>query len=280
MFDAFQTWQYTIFLFCLLLIVNLLVWREYSLQPRGKFSVTFFDVGQGDSTLLVTPSGAQILIDGGPDMRVLEHLGRTLPFFDRSIDAVVVTHPDTDHIVALPEVLHRYKVQLVVLAGTEKQLGRYQSILDVVRKKSIPVLFSTPGTVIDFSDGVSLEAIWPNNTDVSAIKEPNNASVTLLATLDTVRILLTGDIEESAEKAILASGANVHASILKVPHHGSRTSSSTGFLLAVQPDLAILSSGTDNRYGHPHPEILNRYENLGIPVRNTALEGTISLEFR
>ena len=253
--------------------------HELHMQPDGKLHVHFFDVGQGDATLLVSPSGKQVLIDGGPDTSTLEHLGKTMPFFDRTLEYVVLTHPDTDHLVSLPEVLHRYAVENVLLSGTEKSLGRYQAMLDTIRDSGISVLFSTPETVIDFGDGLTMALLWPDSANIREIDDVNDHSVVFMAKFKNHRILLPGDIAIDAEMEILASGKDIQANLLKIPHHGSRTSSSTGFLLAVDPEVAIASSGKDNPFGHPHTDVLHRYENLGIRVRNTATEGTISFEF-
>ena len=262
----------------MVLILNILIWHEVLLLPDGKLHVHFLDVGQGDATLIVTPNGKQIVIDGGPNVRALEHLGTYMPFFDRTIENLVLTHPDADHLTALPDILERYTVASITLAGTEKHTARYQSVLHQIETKNIPIVWSNPNLRITSTDGVALEMIWPDAQSSVGIKNANDASVTLMLHYGDVRILFPGDIEEWAEKEILASGKNIAADILKVPHHGSRTSSSTGFLLAVQPTTAIVSAGADNRFGHPHPDVVQRYESMGIPIRNTAVEGTISLE--
>lgn len=265
--------------FSLVVLGNSLLWREIALQANGHLVVHFFDVGQGDATLLITPSGKQILIDGGPNMEVLERLGSFMPFFDRTIDMLVLTHPDTDHLTALPNIVQRYNIGAVLLAGTDKHTARYTELLEYIEQKQLPVVWAETSKKFIFSDGVSIEMLWPDINNVSEIKDANDASIVLRVQYNGASILCTGDIEEWAEKEILASGRSIQADVLKVPHHGSRTSSSTGFLLAVAPKLAIISAGADNRFGHPHPEVVQRYEKLDISVRNTALEGTISLEF-
>lgn len=265
---------------CVLLVANFLAWRELHLMGDDTLHVHFLDVDQGDATLLITPSGKQVLIDGGPNLETLEHLGTYMPFFDRTIEVLVLTHPDTDHLTALPDVLRRYTVASIVLAGTEKSTAKYLDLLHEVETQHIPVIWSNPLNDIVFDDGVTLEMIWPDANEVTQIEDANDASVTLRVVYEDYRILLPGDIETLAEQKILESGRDVSADILKMPHHGSRTSSSTGFLLAVHPSLAIASTGQNNQFGHPHPEIVDRYEKLNISVRNTAEEGTISLEFK
>lgn len=258
----------------------LLLLREVSLYPRGRFVVHFLDVGQGDGALLVSPSGKQILIDGGPDFSALEGLGRTMPFFDRSIDLLVLSHPQLDHMRAFPEILRRYAVRGVLMTGVLYDLPQYEEFLALLKEKRTPLIIADPGKDLAMGDGLTLDILWPPPALFGkAMKEVNNSSIALRALFGPHTVLFTGDMEESEEWEILASGADVRADVIKVPHHGSRTSSSTGFLLEVQPSLAVISVGRDNRYGHPHKDVLARYASLGIPVRTTAQEGRITLRF-
>ncbi|KKW39787.1 hypothetical protein A2454_02030 [Candidatus Peribacteria bacterium RIFOXYC2_FULL_55_14] len=258
--------------------MGVLVSREYHLQPDGQLHVHFLDVQQGDAVLLITPSGKQILIDGGPNMETLEYLGRFLPFFDRQIELLVLTHPHEDHLTALPEVLRRYQIAQVLLSGSDAPSGRYAAMLHELSARKIPVILAGPQKSIVMEDGVSLDCIWPRAEELHQL-DPNNASVVVRVLFGKTAILLPGDIEQEAERAILLSGKNVRATVLKVPHHGSSSSSSTGFLLAVRPELGIVSAGPENRFSFPHSAIVERYEKMGIPLRTTAKEGTISLTF-
>lgn len=264
-----------------LCILLLLAVREYRLLPDGNLHLYILDIGQGDSILLVTPSGKQILIDGGPDLTTLERLGEYMPFFDRTIELVILSHPDADHLTALPDVLRRYKVEHILMTGAQHHSSRYEKLLAMIEEYNVRVILADPAHDISMGDGVILDVIWPP-PDVFGTepKNANDLSVVVRALYGTSSILLTGDIEEEAEHAILASGADVRSTVLKVPHHGSRTSSSTGFLLAVDPELALISAGRDNQFGHPHPDILSRYASYGIPTQNTGQNGTISLSFR
>lgn len=260
-------------------IALLLTIRELSLVPDGKLHVHILDVGQGDSVLLQSPSGKMILVDGGPDLKALEHLGNYFSFFNRTIDLLILTHPDLDHITAFPDVLKRYKIKALLLTGIQKNNApRYESFLYQLTEQHSSILLADPKKDIDMGDSLILDILWPPKETVATNpSKANNTSIVIRALFGSGSILLTGDIEEKTERAILASGTDIRSHILKVPHHGSRTSSSTGFLLAIQPTLAIVSSGRDNKYGHPHREIVERYHSFGIPIRNTAEEGTISL---
>lgn len=257
-----------------------LVYHELSQVTDGKFHAHFFAVGQGDAVLLVSPSGKQILIDGGPDLIALEHLGDYMPFLDRTIELMILTHPDADHVTALPEVLKRYDIDHILFSGAQHESGRYDAFLALLEAKNIPLIPTDPSIDIDMGDGLILDIVWPTpDAFGSEPKNSNDLSVVVRALYRDVALLLPGDIEAETEAAVLATGADVKANILKVPHHGSKTSSTLPFLLAVDPELAIISAGRDNRFGHPHKEVTDRFESLGIAVRGTAKEGTISLEY-
>ena len=267
-------------LLLLLVSICLLALREYVLQPFGRVSVSIFDVGQGDASMIVTPSGKHILIDGGPDLSLLEHLGKTLPFLRRSIDILILTHPELDHIAAFPEVLRRLTIRKVLLTGVDHDLGQYDAFLDELKRQNIPLLVPDKTYDIDIGDGLSLDILWPSSDSHMRTMAMNNTSIVIRLLADNLPcILFTGDIEEKAERAIMRSGADLHATVLKVPHHGSKTSSSTGFLLAIHPSLAVISVGKDNRYGHPHPAVVDRYTHSGIPFKETSYDGTVSLYF-
>ena len=267
-------------LFLILLGLGVMLRREWRLQPDGHLHVHFLDVGQGDSALIVSPSGKQIVIDGGPDLTTLEEAGKKMPFFDRSIDLLVLTHPNTDHLVSLPSLLHRYRIAQILVTGVPFELGRYEELIAAIEEEHPTVIFADPAKDLDFGDGLVLDIVWPpTDTPEREWEDVNDASIVLRALYKDQSILFTGDIEETAEREILASGADVSATVLKVAHHGSKTSSSTGFLLEVHPSLAVISVAQENSYGHPSPSILDRFAHFKIPVKMTSTEGTISLTF-
>lgn len=264
--------RFTILFF--LLGCCLLLLREFAVRPDGQLSVSFLDVGQGDAALLHTPSGRQVLIDGGPDSSVLEEIGRRMSFFDRTIDLLVLSHPNLDHLSGLVEVLRRYDVRLVLLPAVLSDLPRFQEFLALLKEQHVRVILADASQDIDLGNGVRLDVVWPP-AGFSADDE-NAYSVVLRVTYGSDSVLFTGDIGADTESAVIASGADIEADILKVPHHGSRYSSSTGFLLAVDPTLAVIPVG-ENTYGHPHPTVLRRLGNLGIAVKMTLDEGTIDI---
>lgn len=255
-------------------------WREYRLANPGALEVHVLDVGQGDSIFMVSPTGKQVLIDGGPNLATLRGLGKYMPFFDRSIDLLVLSHPDLDHIASFPEVLRRYQVKSVLMTGIDTSSSRYQEFLSLLPRENAQILLSDKTDTIDLGDGVKLSVLWPKESLYNVRpKSPNNTSILLRATFGSSSLLFTGDMELPEENAIVKAGIDLNADILKIAHHGSKTSTSTGFLLKVNPSLAIISVSATNTYGHPHPIVMNRLRHFGIPVRMTSQEGDINLTF-
>ncbi|MBT3834803.1 MBL fold metallo-hydrolase [Candidatus Peribacteria bacterium] len=255
-----------------------LILSEWEKLPDGNMHVVMMDVGQGESILIRTPSDQTILVDGGPDYSILERLGEELSFFKRDIDLVILTHPDSDHSTGLSRVLDRYTVKNILMTGVIKDNPRYDSFLNEVYESGAKVIFAQSNNDLDLDDGAMLDIIWPlENMFGKSHKKPNNVSIVAKILWKDHELLLTGDIEKEAEKEILMQPIDISADILKVPHHGSKTSSSTGFIVAVNPSLAVVSAGKDNRFGHPARDIVSRYENLGAKVRSTSEEGRIEL---
>ncbi len=259
------------------LISTTLVARELTLIPDGKLHTYILDVGQGDSILLISPSGKQILIDGGPDLSTLEHLGKYMSFFDRSIDLIVLTHPHADHLTSLPEILKRYKVHSLMLTGIKSKNSRYLSLLNEAQTKNISTIIANSNKDFDSRDGIFIDIIHPYKSIDSYTL--NNSSIVLKITYKDQSILLTGDIEEETEIEILKAGTDIRSNILKAAHHGSKTSSLKNFLSAVDPNTAVISVGEDNKYSHPSPEVISRFEDMNIDIKRTDEDGTIHLIF-
>jgi competence protein ComEC len=262
---------------CVLLSVcALFLSREVARLPDGRTHVHFLDVGQGDSILILSPSGKTILVDGGPDLSTLEHLGRLLAFSQKTIDLLILTHPDRDHLSAFPELLRRYSVRAILLTrAASEEWEEFPDFLALIEERQVPIILANPSRDIDMGDGLFFDVLWPPATP--SLSGANETSIVLRAITGSGAVLLTGDIPAKEEATLLSLGSNVRATYLQLPHHGSDTSSSVNFLAAVRPRAAIISVGRNNPYGHPHPTILERLSSLGIPVRSTAMEGTISL---
>lgn len=271
------SFRHSVFSAVMLCVIAMLMLREWSLQPDGRLHLRFLDVGQGDSALLTTPSGKTMLIDGGPDWSTLEEIGKYLPFFDRHIDLLQLSHPNLDHLLSFPEILKRYDVGGILLAGTPNPLPRYNALFALAETNHVPVIMVSAGKTIDLGDGVSIRILWPPSTMPKGFpKNDNNTSVVFMLEYNDHRALFTGDEEHQVEETLVRSHADLKADILKVAHHGSRTSSTDAFLRAVHPSLAIISVG-ENSYGHPRKEVLDALAKIGAEVRRTDEVGTIEI---
>ena len=241
-----------------------LIWTAALTNEDGRLHVVFEDVGNGDSVLIISPSGRQVLVDGGPDAQdATRLLGRVLPFWDRSLDVVVLTHGHTDHLTGLLDVLQRYDVRHIVEREAHYPTPDYQSWRQAVQNEDATTAEAQADQLIDLGDGVTVEVLHPLETLMTGTESDlNNASIVLRVVYGDVSFLLTGDIFVDAEREMLSRGVNVHSTVLKIPHHGSRSSSSREFIEQVQPSVAVISVGADNRFGHPHAEtleVLGRY---------------------
>ncbi len=256
-----------------------LLWMRVGDGADGRLHVYFLDVGQGDSILVVTPRGRQVLIDGGPDQQdVMRVLSETLGRGDRSLDLVVLTHLDADHSRGLIEVLESYDVG-AVLAGREapsaSMYPQWHSALNRSGMEALPVY---EGFGIQLEPGVTMEVLNPAS-DSSGTVDPNDDGLVVRLSYGSTSFLLTADIEADAEKQLASRGAGLASTVLKVPHHGSKTSSTAGFLERVDPALAVISAGRDNSFGHPHASVVRRLEERLGPgsVFRTDRDGTVEV---
>jgi len=256
--------------------VVLVATAGFVLRPDdpGRLRVTVLDVGQGDAILIRTPDGADILVDGGPGPAVLRALGEELPWYDRSLDLVVLTHPQADHLYGLIDILQRYDVQRLV-AGGPADAHVPDEWIAAISANGLVAERMPAGSVIDLGDGVALDVIWAPDEPLQG--QLNNSSLVLKLTWRETSFLLTGDIEAVAEQGIIASGVDVSSTVLKVPHHGSRTSSTREFLDAVDPQVSVVSAGENNTHGHPALDVVDRLLEYGR-VFVTADDGAVTFE--
>ena len=245
-----------------LILASAVLWTAAVTSPDGRLTIVFLDVGQGDAVFIQTPNGQQLLVDGGPDPRVtLRALGDAMPFWDRSLNVVILTHPHADHLTGLVGVLGRYDVDLLAesaITSSSPQYVAWQRLLSE-RDGDNRVLTAASGQQLRTGDGVTFTVLNPP-PDLPAWTPDiiNNGSVVLRVTYSEVSFLLTGDIQYEAEAAMLARGANVTSTVYKAPHHGSDTSTSPAFLEAVAPVVAVISVGEDNRFDHPNDDVVTR----------------------
>ena len=262
-----------------LLIIAILVWSVVLTSPDDKLHVTFLDVGQGDAILIQTPNGQNILVDGGPDpQKVNLELSEKLPFWDRTIDLMIATQPQADHITGLVEVLQRYEVKQVLESGVAYDSLIYEEWSNLVDEKQIKHEIARAGQEIDLGDGIKMEIINPPpELFEGTSSDVDNNGVALKLTWNKISFILTADIREEAEFELIGQRANLRSNVLKAAHHGSKTSTSPQFLAAVDPEVAVISAGADNRFGHPSPEVVERLtDRLGKDkVYRTDRHGTI-----
>lgn len=248
------------------------VWQE---ERNGILTVAFLDVGQGDAIFVAAPSGNQLLIDGGPGKAVLRELSKVMPFYDRSIDVVIATHADQDHVGGLPDVLKKYKVNIFMEPGVPGPSSSYEELEKIVNNGGgIKKISARRGMVVDLGDGAILQILFPDR-DPSGM-DTNVASVVARLVYGENEFLLTGDSPTSIEN-YLVQGESLYlqSDVLKVGHHGSKTSTSQGFVSAVSPQYAVISVGKDNKYGHPNQETLDTLSNFGSQILRTDQSGRI-----
>jgi competence protein ComEC len=261
-----------VFLFALL-ASNAIVWAIPI--PHG-LSVSFLDVGQGDAIFIETADGVQILIDGGPDASVLRGIGSRMFFWDRSLDAIVATHPDKDHIGGLTDVLRRYDVGSIVESGIIHDTSFARSFETLSNSEDAERFIGKRGMRLLLGEHTYAEVLYPV-TPLERMKDTNAGSIILRVVYGETSFLLTGDAPAKAERAIVSAyGEKLKSDVLKVGHHGSKTSSDPLFLDTVQPQYAVYSRGCDNSYGHPAPEIKARYEAREIKTFDTCESGTVT----
>lgn len=243
--------------------------------PKG-LTVSFLDVGQGDAIFIQTSDGVEVLIDGGPDSSVLRGLGNQMPFWDRSIDAIIATHPDKDHIGGLVDVLKRYGVGAILESGVTHDTSFTRSFEKGAQSENAARILARRGMRLQLGRDVYADVLYPAG-DVSNLKETNAGSIALRVVYGEVEFMLTGDLPLSVEKSLLASyGEKLQSDVLKAGHHGSKTSSAESFVRAVNPQYVIFSRGCENSYGHPHETVVALFEKLKIPALDTCKDGTVT----
>ena len=265
-------------------IVLSIWWVALREDRHGLLTVSFLNIGQGDAIFIDAPSGRQALIDGGKGSAVVRELGKVIPWYDRSIDVVVGTHPDADHIGGLPDVLARYDVLTIIRSSVEDG-GADQSafLLAIDTEKNARVLIAERGQIIDLGEGAYLEILFPDRPLPSV--ETNTGSIVARLVYGDTAFMLTGDSPQPIEEYLVsldgstpltAGGNGLKSDVLKAGHHGSRTSSALSFVGYVAPSYAVFSRGCDNSYGHPHKEVVELLARFGIPTLDTCANGRVT----
>lgn len=260
-------------------ILTFIFYLEVFLKSRNNFWVEFFNIGQGDAALIHFANNQKMLVDCGPDRKILSKLGSAMNFFDHTIDYLVVTHPDRDHYGGCAAVLQRYEVKNIFTNGHQKSGDPYWQAweryydLEVANKKILK------GYQELHIGGSELNFLSPDDSLNFKVKagDTNNFSVVFILKSTLGKFLFTGDMEMPLEEALLekycqglVSCPVLKADYLKVGHHGSKSSSGINFLKAIKPRYAIISVGPEpNQYGHPTYRVLRKLENIGATIWRT-----------
>lgn len=241
---------------------------------EGLLTVAFLDVGQGDAIFIETPDRVQVLIDGGPDSGVVRELSKQLPFFDRTLDVVLATHSDKDHIGGLIDVLESYQATTIIRTENKNDT-EVAALFDTMQSdEGAEVYFARAGQQLQLGASTTLLILSPQSNP--AEWESNTASIVAQLQYGESTFMLTGDAGVNIEEYLAETyGTLLQSDVLKLGHHGSRTSSGDIFLDAVSPQYGVVSAGANNSYGHPHGEVVEALEKRDIEMLETAAGGTL-----
>lgn len=257
----------------ILLSLNIVAFSFVSSLSSAHLEVSFFDVGQGDSIFIQTPQKHQVLIDGGPSYtKVLEGLSSEMPFGDKEIDLIILSHPESDHMTGLLSVLENYKVDNILWTGIEKEGEKFETWKRMIAEEGADIYYANKGDRIVMND-VIMEVVSPEESlRGKEFKESNDTAVVTKLSYKNSSFLFTGDISSKQEKLL----GDIDVDVLKVAHHGSKYSTSDYFLEKATPLLAVIQVGK-NSYGHPTEEVLTRLNNSGIKILRNDTNGNIKI---
>jgi len=256
----------------ILLVLAVFLWTA-SFAQDNQLHIYFYDVGQGDAIYIRSPKGQDVIIDGGPDSTILSKLGRDMPFYDRKIELIILTHPHSDHFSGLIDILKRYNVDQILCSDIKSNSAAYKEWEDLVSEMKILKRKAEKGQQIYLGEA-KIEILHAVNKDAE-VSDLNDASIVSRLTFGQASVLLMGDAGQNVEKEILAQKNELKSNVLKIGHHGSKYSSSSEFLDKVRPQYAIISVGKGNKFGHPHNETLNRLFEINAKVLRTDNDGDI-----
>ncbi len=259
--------------FLIVALVLILILEGYIFSSvDSNFHIYFLDVGQGDSILIRTPGYKYILVDGGEDESVVNELGEVLPFWQKRIDVIVGTHGDSDHIGGLIPVFEKYDVSSFVYGDFSEKNVTLQSLVGIANGEDISLYEAQSGDMISIED-TKISILWPEENFTA--QNDNQKSIVIDGEYGKFKFFLTGDIEESQERRILSQNDGLTTTVLKASHHGSKTATGEEILETLSPESMVISCGLDNQYGHPHKEVIDRIDSLGIEYQRTDLSGRV-----
>jgi len=261
------------------LIVLLIVVYGVGKQPSvdGFLHVDFLDVGQGDAIFIQTIAGNQIVIDGGPSDQVIAQLSKRMPFWDRTIEALMLTHPDADHVSGFVDILKRYEVKQVFMTEVSTDTAVYKKFIEMLDEKQVEKTFIRTGHRIWMDHSTVFDVYYPPSDIAEHKLQTNDTSIVGKLIFGKTKILFTGDSSSLVERFLLPQ-FDLDADILKVGHHGSRTSTSPEFVSEVSPQFSVIGVGSKNNYGHPTQMVLDILRAADSEVLRTDQMGTIEFE--
>lgn len=264
--------------FGFLIVICFVVWIGYFAGARGDSSgglkIYFLNVGQGDAEYIKMPSGEDILIDGGPDDKVLNELGKVMDFGDRRIDLVVLTHPHADHLTGLVDVINRYEIGEVWDSGVEYPSAVYDTFRNDVKNKNIPEKFVKAGDEKSYENGkIKFQVLYPLLSEKNkTIDNLNNASIVTSLEDNKFSAIFMGDLEKSVSLKL-----NKNYTVLKVAHHGSENGLSEDLLKVIRPAIAVIEVGQDNKFGHPTKSTIDLLKSYVVQIYRTDQNGTVTV---
>jgi competence protein ComEC len=262
-----------------IVVVILIVNNQLAIYFNTNLHEYFLNVGQGDACYIQLPNRTDILIDGGPDSKVVSELGSVMPFWDKKIDYLIITHPHADHISGLIDVIKRYDIGQILGTNAVNSSGEYLELIKLIKSKNIPFRLVEQGDIFQLSDSIRLDILWPNQSFFSDnVSNLNNTSVVAKLTYNNFSTLFTGDAEEDIQNLLVSSISDqLKADVLKVPHHGSSNAASEQFIKKVSPNIAVISVGLKNMFGHPAKITLDKYLFIGSTIYRTDRNGRVEV---
>ena len=257
-----------------LLVLGINIFRTL---PDGKLHLIFCDVGQGDGILLKTPKGDKVLIDGGPDDSVLSCLGKFMPFYDRNLELMVLTHPQADHMTGLVSVFERYNVEKVLRTTAVNKTAGFEEFRKAEISEKSQEFKALSDSKINLDTNLTATILWPSPGNLASVADLNDTAIVLRVDFGQFCALLTADAGNFVWAQLSAAGKLSRCYLLKVAHHGSKNATNEQFLESVSPKIAVISVGINNLYGHPHKQVIEELQRHRIQVLRTDQKGTIEI---
>lgn len=250
---------------------------QFQKSQDGKLHIVFCDVGQGDGIFIKAPDGVDIVIDAGPDDKIVSCLSRHMPFWDKTIELAFATHPDADHITGFESILKNYNIIVFNTSKKTSDTAVFKRIQNLISQKQIPVRFIYAGDSYEIGESFKIDTLWPSKEyiETESATDTNSYSLVQILSFGNFKVLLTGDIESDILNTLFSS--KTQFDVFKLPHHGSKTGVDDETFGKIGAKLGIISAGTNNRYGHPSREVIELLKKYNMPYKRTDREGDIEI---